>query len=119
MMSSGCLIIAAILVAVDDAPIQSDARRFVERAEAELELLSELEGRAQFHNETDQTDEHIRLYEAAAAIATKRRVEFAGQAAQFDGQELPAEISRKLARIKLAETLPAPSDPSAGRKLSS
>ncbi|WP_406694565.1 M2 family metallopeptidase [Singulisphaera sp. Ch08] len=118
-MSLNCLIIAAIFVAVDEPPIQSGAQRFVERAEAELELLSELVERAKYHKEIDETDEHIRLHEAAGAIAKKRRVEFVRQAVQFDGQKLPGEITRKLARMKLAETLPAPSDPAASRKLSS
>ncbi len=52
--------------------------------------------------------------EILAAQANERSiaatVELAQEATRFDGVELPADVARKLKLLKLALTLPAPSD---------
>lgn len=95
-----------------------EATKFVERAEAELETLAHHEERAAFLNYTDETLDHARLKAEASKIAAARGVAFAKEAACFDGQELPDDVKRKLARMKLAVTVPAPDDPTLSQALS-
>lgn len=96
---------------------QTAAISFVEQAESELELLDRHETRAYFSAFTDGTPDHSSTLADASEIATTRRVALAKAAARFDSGAVPDDVGRKLARIKLAMTLPSPADPARSTRL--
>lgn len=101
------------------APASSaaDARAFVEAAEADLLRLAIEAGQAEWVKSTYITDDT----EALAALANQRlisaNVRYATLATRFDGQDLSGDLKRKLMLLKLAITLPAPSDPALATEL--
>ena len=86
------------------------AAEFVTKAEAELLeswIARERAGWVQSNFITEDTE----LMVAAASQATiELTVALAQQAAQFDGLELSDDLARKLKKLKLSLTLPAPAD---------
>ena len=92
-------------------PTADDAARFVERAERELLDTWVRAERAGWVRATYIThDTEIIAAEAEREmIATTMRL--AREATRFDGLELPPDVARKLKLLKLALTIPAPSDP--------
>jgi peptidyl-dipeptidase A len=107
------LVLAAILAATGcrTAPTVEEARQFLERAESELLQLSNEASQAAWVQST-----YITLdTEALAAKANERlisaSVRLAKEAAKYEKASLPEDLQRKLKLLKLAITLPAPSDP--------
>ncbi|MFZ5927055.1 MAG: M2 family metallopeptidase [Acidobacteriota bacterium] len=94
------------------APTAEEARRFLERAESELLQLSNEASQASWVQSTYITIDT----EALAAKANERlvtaSVRLAKESAKYDKMALPDDLKRKLKLLKLAITLPAPSDPS-------
>jgi peptidyl-dipeptidase A len=93
------------------APTVDEARQFLERAESELLQLSNEASQAAWVQST-----YITLdTEALAAKANERLitagVRLAKEASKFENLPLPEEMQRKIRLLKLAITLPAPSDP--------
>jgi peptidyl-dipeptidase A len=93
------------------APTVEEARQFLERAESELLELSNEASRAAWVQST-----YITLdTEALAAKANERlitaNVRLAKEAARYEKAALPEDLQRKIKLLKLAITLPAPSDP--------
>jgi len=92
-------------------PLADQARSFVEQAEARLLQLNTEAQRAQWVQENFITEDT----ETIAAQANERLiaagVEYAKQAARFDGVPVAPDVGRKLLLLKLGLTLPAPSDP--------
>jgi peptidyl-dipeptidase A len=92
-------------------PTAAEAQKFVEAAESQLLALAIEQQRADWVKSTFITDDT----EAMAALANQRlidaNVEYAKQATRFDGVNVAPDVRRKLGLIKLAITLPAPSDP--------
>jgi len=106
-------VLAAILAATGcrTAPTVEEARQFLERAESELLQLSNEASQAAWVQST-----YITLdTEALAAKANERlisaSVRLAKEAAKYEKASLPKELQRKLKLLKLAISLPAPSDP--------
>ena len=96
-----------------DAPVKAtpeEARKFVEKAEAELLELSNAASRAAWVQQTHITDDTEALAASAAEKSTNATVAYAKQAAQFDGLNLPPEVARKLKLLKLAVTIATPAD---------
>ena len=105
--------IVAVLVlcgpaAQADEPTAQEATRFIARAEAALLdswIERERAGWVQANFITEDT-------ELMAAKATQRTIELtvdlAQKASRFDRLELPEDLRRKLSKLKLALTLPAP-----------
>jgi peptidyl-dipeptidase A len=89
----------------------AEAEQFVAAAEKGLLALNIRYARADWVKSTFITDDT----EAVSAEANKQVIEatteLAEQSRRFDGVELPYDTARKLRLIKLALTLPAPSDP--------
>lgn len=89
----------------------AEAEKFVADAEKKLLELNLKSSRADWVKSTFITDDT----EALSADATKDVIaattELAEQARRFSGVELPSDTARKLKLLKLALTLPAPSDP--------
>lgn len=107
------LVLAAVLAAAGcrTAPTVEEARQFLERAESELLQLSNEASQAAWVQST-----YITLdTEALAAKANERlisaNVRLAKEAAKYEKASLPEDLQRKLKLLKLAITLPAPSDP--------
>ena len=90
-------------------PTSSDASQFVSRAEAQLEVVTELQDRAAFLNGTNETEDHTRLLEQATEIGTATRVALAKKATDYNGLKLPQDAERKLARVSRM-ILPATED---------
>jgi len=93
------------------APTVEEARQFLDKAESELLQLSNEASQAAWVQST-----YITLdTEALAAKANERlisaSVRLAKEASRYDKAALPADLQRKLKLLKLAITLPAPSDP--------
>ena len=92
-------------------PTVEEARRFLEKAEADLLELANEASRAAWVQST-----YITLdTEALAAKANERfitaSVRYAKEAVKYEKLPLPEDLKRKIHLLKLASTLPAPSDP--------
>ncbi|MCS7043377.1 MAG: M2 family metallopeptidase [Bryobacteraceae bacterium] len=107
-------IVLAMLLAASACrrgPTVEEARQFLDRAEADLLELANEASRASWVQST-----YITLdTEALAAKANERyitaAVRYAKEAARFEKLALPDDLKRKIHLLKLATTLPAPSDP--------
>ncbi len=89
----------------------AEATQFVAHAEQRLRELGLKVSRASWVQENFITDDT----EALAADANNEMIaavtQLAEQATRFDGLKLPADTTRKLRLLKLALTVPAPSNP--------
>jgi peptidyl-dipeptidase A len=93
------------------------ARTFVDEAESRLLELSNENNRADWVKSTHITDDTEILAAQANQRAISATVSYAKAAPRFDGLRLPEEVARKLKLLKLALTLPAPSDPTEAEEL--
>ncbi|HVR70205.1 MAG TPA: M2 family metallopeptidase [Vicinamibacteria bacterium] len=98
-------------------PSAAEAQKFVDDAEARLMALSEEAGRAEWIKNTYITEDSEILAAQANQRAISAAVDYAMQATRFDGLALPDVTARKLKVLKLALTLPAPSDPKLAAEL--
>lgn len=94
-----------------------EARKFVEKAEAELLELSNAAGRAAWVQQTHITDDTEALAAAAAEKFTNATVAYAKQAGQFEGAALPPDVARKLRLLKLSVTIATPAAPKESTEL--
>ena len=110
----GLLLAAA---ACQRRPAVSDAKAFLDAAEARLLALSTEAGRAAWVQATYITPDT----EILAALANQRMieagVELARQATRFGGVELPPEMARKMKLLRLSLTMATPSDPKESEEL--
>ena len=106
----GCFLVLNGLAAAADPPTADDARRFVDEAEGRLFDLASETGRADWVKSTYITDDTETLSALANQRAIAATVSYAKAATRFDRQGLTGDVARKLALLKLALTLPAPSD---------
>jgi peptidyl-dipeptidase A len=94
-----------------------EVAKFLAEAETKLLALAILQQRAEWVKSTYITDDTEQL----AAVANQRLIEatvqYAKQATRYDKLQLPADLRRKLDLLKLAITLPAPSDPKKSAEL--
>ncbi len=86
------------------------AQAFVEEAERRLLELTIQAARAAWVQVTYITEDTEILAAEANERVIAAAVELAKEATRFDGLELPYDVRRKLNLLKLALTLPAPSD---------
>lgn len=103
--------LAAPAARAADEPTVEEARQFLADAEARLLDLWIQRDRAQWVQSTYITDDTELLAARANEAVIAASVELANAATRFDGLELPAELARKMLLLKIAITLPAPSDP--------
>ncbi len=95
----------------DRPPTAAEAAAFVERAEQELLekwVRAERAGWVRATYITHDTEILAAEAEQEMIAATMR---LAREATRFDGLDLPYDVARKLKLLKLALTIPAPSDP--------
>ena len=99
------------------APTASEAKAFLDEAEAKLLALATDAGRAGWVQSTYITDDT----EILAAQANERQiaatVAYAKKATRFDKVKLPQELERKMKLLKLSLTLATPSDPKESEEL--
>jgi peptidyl-dipeptidase A len=100
------------------APTVADARKLIDEASRRLLDLSIEAGRAQWVQENFITYDTEILAAQRGEVATAAGVDFAKQAARFDGVDLPADLRRQIELLKRGLTLPAPSDPAKNAEVS-
>ena len=98
-------------------PTAAEAQAFLDDAEQKLLALWVERDRAQWVQSTHITYDTELIAAKANERAIAATVAMAKEAARFDGLALPAEVARKLLLLKLALTLPAPSDPAETEEL--
>ena len=94
-----------------------DAAAFVEKVETTYRTAFEEAGRIQWVNATFINFDTDWLAAKNAGELTKMSVEFANEAAKFDGVDLSPDLRRKLDFMKLGIVLPAPSRAGAAEEL--
>jgi peptidyl-dipeptidase A len=88
-----------------------DADAFMKKAESRLLDLNIKAGRADWVRSTFITDDTESLSAEANDGLIAATTELAEQTRSFDGQQLSADLQRKIKLLKLSLTLPAPKDP--------
>lgn len=106
------------VAAVDTALTAQDAKVFLDRADAELAAMSKIASPVFWEQATNITAETNAAAAAAGAEYTKLAVKLANETKQFNDVELPADLARKMGRLKGGITLPAPSRDGAAEELS-
>ncbi|MBW3564232.1 MAG: M2 family metallopeptidase [Acidobacteria bacterium] len=101
----------APMTVVEAAPTAADARAFLADAEERLTDLYEYGARAAWVQSNFITDDTQYLAARAQGEVIAAVVELAGKAAEFDDLVLSPDERRRLDMLKLALTMPAPSDP--------
>ncbi len=96
--------------AASSAPTAEEARAFIEKAEAELSAIGVETARAAWIQNNFITDDTNILVAQASEKYTAAGVRFANEAARFNGLDLDYDTQRKLDKLKLTLTLPAPQD---------
>ena len=91
-------------------PTAENARQFLERAEKELLALANAASQASWVQATYITPDTEALAAAANEKQIKAAVEFAKEAARYDGVDLPADQARKMKILKTGLTIAAPAD---------
>lgn len=100
-----------------NAASPEDAAAFVDKVEATYRDAFEEAGRIQWVNATYINFDTDWLAAKSAGELTKMSVDFANEAAKFDGVDLSPDLRRKLDFMKLGIVLPAPSRAGAAEEL--
>ena len=109
--------LAATPVLAQPTPSEAEAAAFIERAENELLAAWKDNARASWVQSTYITEDTQILASKASEKATALAVHLAQEAARFQSLELSDDLSRKLLLLRLALTVPAPSNPEETREL--
>ena len=96
--------------AINPKPTAADAEKFVADAEKQLFDLSIKAQRSGWVQENFITDDTEQMAADINDQLTELATRLAKEAVRFDGLTLPYDTARKLQLIKLALTLPAPSN---------
>jgi peptidyl-dipeptidase A len=88
-----------------------DAKKFMNEAEERYKTATIKDGRASWIQSNFITDDTEVIAAEAKDEMTKTIKELAEESKKFDGISLPEDIARKIKLLKLAVSLPAPSDP--------
>ncbi len=99
-----------LLSAASPKPSATDAKAFVEQAEAKLLALGADSSRADWVKSTFITPDTEILGGKADEKAIAAQVQFAKAATRFDHLNLPSDVARKLMLLKVSLTVPAPAD---------
>ncbi|MCL4836770.1 MAG: M2 family metallopeptidase [Thermoanaerobaculia bacterium] len=100
-----------------DPPTAAEAESVLAAAEADLLALWVARDRAQWVQSTYITGDTEAIAAAANEAAIAAAMRFAKEAVRFDAVDLPLPLRRKLDLLKVALTLPAPSDPAKSAEL--
>jgi peptidyl-dipeptidase A len=111
VLVTGMLLLTAGAAVAQSKPTVEEARKFLEEAEKHLLDLAIETGRAQWVQSTYITVDTELIAAAANEKLVTAGVDYAKQAARFDGLELPDELRRRIELLKRTLTLAAPGDP--------
>ncbi len=92
------------------APTVADAEKFIADAEAKLEKLGIEAARTDWIANTYIMEDSEMLTAKRAEEYTALGVQLANDSKRFIGMDLPADVARKMEKIRLGLVLPAPSD---------
>ena len=98
-------------------PTATDAVAFLDEVERQLTAIGEESARINWVNATYINYDTDWLVSNIDARVTELRVKYAKEATAFDDVDVPTEARRKLERLKLGLTLPAPDKPGAAKEL--
>jgi peptidyl-dipeptidase A len=112
-----CLASLAALSACAPKATVDDAHKFTDEAEQKLLALNVDAGRADWIKDTYITDDTEAIDAKIDERAINAQVDYAKQAARFDGLNLDAPTARKLKIIKTSLTLATPKDPKESQEL--
>ena len=99
-------------------PTVADAQAFIEQVEKSTREFGEYAGRIAWAQATNITYDTDWLSTKVGTEGTEIGVNFANEAKRFNDLELPADMRRKIEKIKLGVNVPAPSTPGAAAELS-
>lgn len=117
-LSAGlALTLPAATMAHDHTLTVSDAAEFIEEVETFSREYGEYSARVAWVQATNITFDTNWLATRADTEATEMGVKFANRASAFNDVELPAEMRRKMEKIKLGVNLPAPTREGAAGEL--
>ncbi len=98
-------------------PTEEDARAFIDRVEKTYADLNEKASRTFWVQETYINPDTEWLAARVSAELTKKSVEFANESKKFADLDLPADLRRKVDKVRQAIVLPAPSREGAAEEL--
>ncbi len=119
LLTSSLLVFAPAQVRAQDeaSPTVQDAADFIAEVEQWSREFGEYSARVAWSQATNITFDSNWLATRASAEATEKGVAFANRAKDFNDLELPAEMRRKMEKIKLGVNLPAPTRKGAAGEL--
>ncbi len=117
LVIAGTLALGIGACAGENDPTVSDARVFVEAAEARLLDLWRTAGRASWVQSNFITEDTNGMAAAANADVMAATTELASAAARLNELVLPEDLDRKLLRLKTSLSAVAPSDPALQQEL--
>jgi peptidyl-dipeptidase A len=119
--------LTAVLVALGTATLgfsgcgqqqsSTDAKTFLDDAEAKLFDLGAKQQRASWVQENFITDDTEQIAADAGQILNSVSADLAKRAKTYDGQNLDAVMARKMLLLKLSSAFPAPNDPAEQKEL--
>lgn len=112
------LLLASALPAAAATATLEDARKFLDKAEADLLELGSRSETSSWIQNTYITDDTERMAAYHEGLWRSRVVELTKEAAKFDGLTLPPDLARKIHILKTGLTLAPPSDPAAAAEVS-
>ncbi len=102
---------------VTESATVTEARAFMARAESELSDMSDEASLVFWAQATNITDETNAAAAEVGARATKLSVSLANDSKKFNLDDLPADLARKMTRLRAGITIPAPSTEGAAEEL--
>ncbi len=105
--------------AATTAPTVDDARAFLAQVDKDLHDLWARRDRAAWVSLTYITDDTESLAAAGEQATAEYVTKKVQEAKRFDGLALPPDLARQMKLLRLAQVVPAPSDPAKARELAS
>ena len=103
--------------AITESATVTEAKAFMARAESALSDMSDEASLVFWAQATNITDETNAAAAEVGARATKLSVSLANESKKFNVDELPADLARKMTRLRAGITIPAPSTEGAAEEL--
>jgi peptidyl-dipeptidase A len=113
------LVGAGAPAAATTAPTVDDARAFLAQVDKDLHELWARRDRAAWVSLTYITDDTEALAAAGEQATAEYITKKVPESKRFDGLALPPDLARQMKLLRLAQTVPAPSDPAKARELAS
>ncbi len=112
------LLLTGLAQAQAQTPTAAEAQAFMNQVEETLTEMDHEASQAQWVNANFITDDTEALSSIASQRVSEAVMAFAKAATKFDGLQLPEQLARKFRLLKLATSMPVPSDPAKAKELS-